>query len=186
MIYLQLFFSFLQIGLFSVGGGYAAIPLIQEQVVHLHQWLSLKEFYDIVTIAEMTPGPMAINAATFVGIKIAGIPGAFLATFSTVLPSILIVTSLASLLYYRRGHAVHYMERILYGLRPAVVAMITSAALGLMKIALLHENRMDFFELGLFLLGVYALRKKKISPMIVLAASGAIFFVVKSLLPLLH
>ncbi len=67
MICLKLFWSFFQIGLFSVGGGYAAMPLIQNQVVDLHQWLSMQEFADIVTIAEMTPGPIAINAATFVG-----------------------------------------------------------------------------------------------------------------------
>ena len=71
MIYLHLFLSFLQIGLFSFGGGYAAIPLIQDQVVTLNHWLSMKEFTDLVTISQMTPGPIAINSATFVGIKIA-------------------------------------------------------------------------------------------------------------------
>ena len=80
MIYLQLFLSFLQIGLFSFGGGYAAMPLIQDQVVALNHWLSMKEFTDLVTISQMTPGPIAINSATFVGIKIAGIPGAIAAT----------------------------------------------------------------------------------------------------------
>ena len=72
MIYLQLFWSFLQIGLFSFGGGYAAIPLIQGQIVDRHGWLSMPEFTDLVTISQMTPGPIAINSATFVGIKIAG------------------------------------------------------------------------------------------------------------------
>ena len=87
MIYLQLFLSMFQIGLFSVGGGYVAIPLIQHQVVELHGWLSATEFTDIITIAEMTPGPIAINSATFVGIRVAGIPGALVATFGCVLPS---------------------------------------------------------------------------------------------------
>ena len=72
MGYLKLFWSFFQIGLFSVGGGYAAMPLIQSQVVDLHHWLSMQEFADIVTIAEMTPGPIAINAATFVGTRVTG------------------------------------------------------------------------------------------------------------------
>ena len=76
MIYLQLFISFLQIGMFSFGGGYAAMPLIQGQVVTLHHWLSMEEFTDLITISQMTPGPIAVNSATFVGIKIAGIPGA--------------------------------------------------------------------------------------------------------------
>lgn len=70
-IYLQLFWSFFQIGLFSIGGGYAAMPLIQNQVVSIHSWLTMAEFADIVTIAEMTPGPIAINSATFVGTKVA-------------------------------------------------------------------------------------------------------------------
>ena len=69
MTYLQLFISFFQIGLFSIGGGYAALPLIQEQVVNLHGWMDMTQFIDIITISQMTPGPIAINAATFVGIK---------------------------------------------------------------------------------------------------------------------
>ncbi len=76
MIYLQLFFSFLQVGLFSIGGGYAAIPLIQSQAVDKYGWLSLSEFTNLVTVAEMTPGPIGVNAATFTGIQIAGVGGA--------------------------------------------------------------------------------------------------------------
>ena len=86
MIYLQLFLSFLQIGLFSFGGGYAAIPLIQGQIVDQHGWLSMAEFTDLITISQMTPGPIAINSATFVGIKIAGLPGAAVATLGCILP----------------------------------------------------------------------------------------------------
>ena len=80
MIYLELFWSFFQIGLFSIGGGYAAMPLIQNQVVDIHPWLTMTQFADIMTIAEMTPGPIAINSATFVGIRVAGFPGAIVAT----------------------------------------------------------------------------------------------------------
>ena len=92
MIYLKLFVSFLQIGLFSFGGGYAAMPLIQEQIVNIHGWLSMSEFTDLITISQMTPGPIAINSATFVGVKIAGIPGAAGATFGCILPSCIIVS----------------------------------------------------------------------------------------------
>lgn len=76
MSYIQLFLSFLQIGAFSFGGGYAAMPLIQNQVVTLHHWLTAGEFNDLVTISQMTPGPIAVNSATFVGLRIAGLPGA--------------------------------------------------------------------------------------------------------------
>ena len=97
MLLLKLFFSFIQVGLFSVGGGYAAMPLIQGQVVTLHGWLTKSEFTDLITISQMTPGPIAVNSATFVGMKIAGIPGAVVATAGCILPSCVIVTILARL-----------------------------------------------------------------------------------------
>lgn len=86
MIYVELLWSFFQIGLFSIGGGYAAMPLIQHQVVDLHPWLTMTQFADIMTIAEMTPGPIAINSATFVGIQVAGLPGALVATRGVFCP----------------------------------------------------------------------------------------------------
>ena len=92
---LQLFFSFFQIGLFSIGGGYAAMPLIQNQVVDLHGWLTMEQFGDIMAIAEMTPGPIAINAATFVGIRVAGFPGAVAASLGCIIPSLIIVSLLS-------------------------------------------------------------------------------------------
>lgn len=97
MIYLQLFLSFLQVGMFSFGGGYAALPLIQGQVVKTHSWLSMSEFTDLITISQMTPGPIAVNSATFVGEKIAGIPGALCATAGYILPSCIIVTVIAKI-----------------------------------------------------------------------------------------
>ena len=96
-IYLELLWSFFQIGLFSIGGGYAAMPLIEHQVVDLHGWLNMTQFADIVTISQMTPGPIAINSATFVGTRVAGLPGAIVATVGCVLPSCIIVLFLAFL-----------------------------------------------------------------------------------------
>ena len=92
---LQLFFSFIKVGLFSVGGGYAAIPLIQSQIVDNLGLMTLAEFTDLITIAEMTPGPISINSATFVGTRLAGIPGALLCTLGCVLPAFLIFLTLA-------------------------------------------------------------------------------------------
>ena len=86
MIYIQLFLSFLQIGLFSVGGGYAAIPLVQSLIVERQGWITMTEFTNLITIAEMTPGPIAVNSATFVGIRIAGLPGAVAATWGCIFP----------------------------------------------------------------------------------------------------
>ena len=134
MIYLELLWSFMQIGLFSIGGGYAAMPLIQNQVVDVHPWLTMQEFADIMTIAEMTPGPIAINAATFVGTQVAGLPGAVLATVGCVLPSCVIVLTLAYVYYRFRGLTM--VQGVLAGLRPAVIAMIGSAGISLLILAL--------------------------------------------------
>ena len=138
MIYLELLWSFFQIGLFSIGGGYAAMPLIQNQVVDVHPWMTMTQFADIMAIAEMTPGPIAVNAATFVGIQVAGIPGAVIATFGCILPSCLIVMTLAYIYYHFRG--LKMVQGILAGLRPAVVAMIASAGISLVILSFYGER----------------------------------------------
>ena len=125
MIYWELFWSFVQVGAFCVGGGYASMPLIQEQVIERHGWLTLQQFIDIFTISQMTPGPIGINAATFVGTKVAGVPGAIAATAGFVFPSIIIVLILAKL-FFKYGD-IGPIRGILNGLRPAVVALICSA-----------------------------------------------------------
>ena len=130
MMYIQLFLSFFQISLFSFGGGYAALPLIQGQVVNVHHWLSMTEFTDLITISQMTPGPIAINSATFVGTKIAGIPGAVVSTLGCILPSCILVTLLAWL--YLKYQEMNLLQSVLQSLRPAVVAMIASAGVSIL------------------------------------------------------
>ena len=117
MIYLQLFLSFMQVGLFSVGGGYAAMPLIRSQVVEQHSWLTMQEFTDLVTIAEMTPGPIAINSATFVGLRIAQLPGAVIATLGCITPALVLVSLLAWV--YRKYKDLSLLQTILACLRPS-------------------------------------------------------------------
>lgn len=126
MIYLELFLSFLQIGALSFGGGYAAMPLIQNQVVSIHGWLTMKEFTDLVTISQMTPGPIAINSATFVGYQVCGTFGAFCATLGVVLPSFLIILLVAR--FYAAFRASAAVSGAMSGLRPAVIGMIGAAA----------------------------------------------------------
>ena len=147
MVYLELLWSFIQIGLFSIGGGYAAMPLIQHQVVDLHPWLTMNQFADIMTISEMTPGPIAINCATFVGIQVAGIPGAIVATVGCVLPSCIIVLLLAVVYYRFRGLSL--VQGVLKGLRPAVVAMIASAGLSLLILAVYGQRTIPAEPLNL-------------------------------------
>lgn len=177
MIYLNLFLSFFQIGLFSIGGGYAAMPLIQEQVVDLHPWLTMTQFADIMTIAEMTPGPIAINSATFVGIQVAGLPGAIIATLGCVFPSCVIVMTLAYIYY--RFREMNMVQGVLAGLRPAVIAMIASAGISLLILAIYGQRTLpddlmtfDFIGLIIFCVGFIVLRKRKPSPLWVMAGSG--------------
>lgn len=177
MIYLELFWSFLQIGLFSIGGGYAALPLIQEQVVDLHPWLNMTQFADIMTIAEMTPGPIAVNSATFVGIQIAGLPGAIIASIGCIFPSCVIVLTLAYIYYRFRGLSM--VQGILAGLRPAVVSMIASAGISLFIMALYGQRTLpadlksfDVIALVIFTVGFLILRKWKTNPIYVMAGCG--------------
>lgn len=176
MIYLQLFLSFLQIGLFSFGGGYAAMPLIQGQVVTTHGWLSMAEFTDLVTISQMTPGPIAVNSATFVGIKIAGIPGALAATFGCILPSCIIVTLIAWL--YLKYRNMTMLQGVLNSLRPAVVAMIASAGISILVTAfwggaaLISLKSTDWILVVIFVACVVLLKKVKMNPIWVMILAG--------------
>ena len=177
MIYLELFWSFFQVGLFSIGGGYAAMPLIQDQVVDIHPWLTMTGFADIMAIAEMTPGPIALNAATFVGIQVAGLPGALIATIGCIFPSCVIVMTLAYVYYRFRGLSI--VQGVLAGLRPAVIAMIASAGISLMILALYGQRTLpadlssfDLMALVIFLAGFFVLRKWKPSPIKVMAGAA--------------
>lgn len=178
MIYLQLFLSFLQIGLFSFGGGYAAMPLIQGQVVTLHGWLTMSEFTDLITISQITPGPIAVNSATFVGLKIAGIPGAVVATAGCILPSCIIVTILARL--YLKYRNLDLMQGVLKSLRPAVVAMIASAGILILKNAFWGSGESmsltgtEWSMVVIFGICVLLLRKTKMNPVWVMVLAGVI------------
>lgn len=176
MIYLQLFWSFLQIGLFSFGGGYAAMPLIQGQVVTSHGWLTMSEFTDLITISQMTPGPIAVNSATFVGLKIAGIPGAVVATVGCILPSCIIVTILAKL--YLRYRSMDMLQGVLHSLRPAVVAMIASAGVQIL-ITAFWGNGIEISLFGtkwimilIFAICILPLRSTKLNPIWVMVLAG--------------
>ena len=175
MILWQLLLSFLQVGMFSIGGGYAAMPLIQSQVVETYGWLTMSEFTDLITIAEMTPGPIAVNSATFVGIRIAGIPGAIVATVGCILPSIIIVSILARIYArYREGLA---MQTVLTCLRSTVVALIAAAGVSILQnvvfagLPLLMTN-VQWIPLGIFTSALFALRRWKLNPILVMALCG--------------
>ena len=178
MIYIELFWSFVQVGLFCVGGGYASMPLIQAQVIDVHGWLSISEFIDIFTISQMTPGPIGINAATFVGMKVAGFLGAIVATLGFVTPSFILGIILAKL-FFKYGN-IGVIKGILNGLRPAVVALICSAGMSFIFLALFNTEKMpinvaDIDYLGLFVLIVaFIAVRKKVGIIKILAGSGVL------------
>ena len=172
MIYLELFLSFLRIGAFSFGGGYAAMPLIQEEVVQRHAWISMAGFADLVTISQMTPGPIAINAATFIGLQVGGLPGAVAATIGNVLPSCLIVTLLAVI--YTRYRKLRLLQGILQMLRPAVVALIFTAGLQILLPAIGLPDTPELRMCLWFLLALFMLRKLHWDPILVMVLTGVL------------
>ena len=185
MIYLQLFWSFFQVGLFSIGGGYAALPVIQSQIVDLHGWLTAAEFSDLITIAEMTPGPIAINGATFVGIRCAGLPGAAVATLGFILPACVLVSVLAWV--YKKYHSLTLMRSVLSTLRPAVVALIASAGLRILQEALLGgaailPQNVDWMAALCFLAALLLIRKAKWNPILTMFLCGAAYTAVHLIL----
>ncbi len=139
ILYLQLFWTFFQIGLFGFGGGYAMISMIQGEVVTRHHWLDAGQFTDIVAISQSTPGPIGINSATYVGYSSLvnagyapgwGVLGSFIATFAVVLPSFVLMLLISKFLMKYKNHP--YVENVFLGLRPAVVGLLAAAALLLM------------------------------------------------------
>jgi chromate transporter len=183
MILLTLYWSFFQIGLFSIGGGYAALPLIQNQVVDVHNWLTMTEFADVVTLSQMTPGPIAINAASFIGIRMGGIPGAVIATLGCITPSIILSLILAYVYYRYRGLTT--FQGVMKGLRPAVVALITSAGISLVLLAFWKGeavtadlSKVDLLSVAIFVIALFILRKWKVSQIAIMIGAGIIGLVV--------
>jgi chromate transporter len=176
---LKLFFSFIQVGLFSVGGGYAAIPLIQNQIVSILGLMTLAEFADLITIAEMTPGPISLNCSTFVGTRLSGFLGAIICSLGVILPSFVISLILAH--YYYKYKNFDGVQTILASLRPAVVALISTAGLSILTLALFNAQKGEIIfsnfriiEFLLFIGGLIALRKFKINAITVILGSGII------------
>lgn len=137
MILLILFIAFLQIGILAFGGGYAILPFIQNIVVDNHGWLTSREMLDVVTISQMTPGPIALNAATFVGAKISGILGSIVATFAIVLPQFIIMITLAYL--YFSDREISFMQKMIKSLRPAIAGLIIIATLDMIQSSIFNN-----------------------------------------------
>ena len=184
MIFIELFYTFFKIGLFSFGGGYGMLSVIQGEIVARHGWLTVQEFTDIVAVSQMTPGPIGINAATYVGytaIDNAGysplmaVIGSLLASFAVMLPSFVLMLVVSRFFMKYSKHT--SIERVFAVLRPVVVGLIASAALLLMSrenFGLPQESPLQFIvSVALFLFSFVAVKRFGISPILVLVISGA-------------
>ena len=127
----RVFFTFFKIGAFTFGGGYAMIPLIQRETVEKHGWISDDDILEVVAIAESTPGPIAINAATFIGYRVAGFLGALCATLGVVLPSFVVILAISGIL--RQFQHIKAVQYAFVGIRAGVLALIVKAFWGMLK-----------------------------------------------------
>lgn len=184
MIFWQLFYNFFVIGLFTIGGGYAMLPLIQRVVVHDHAWISDQAFTDIVAISQMTPGPIGINSATYIGYSVAReagfsqflcVCGSFTATLAVVLPSFLIVLYLCHV-YQKFNHSPIF-GGLMAGLRPTVAGLIGAAALLMVG----ADNFPDWKSWMIFAAAFVAAMWSKAGPILILAVSGCVGYVLYGL-----
>lgn len=178
-IILTLFIRFFQIGLFSIGGGYAIIPLIQEQVVHSYNWLTIQEYTDIITISQMTPGPLVVNTASFVGIRIAGFPGAVAATVGSILSGFCISIFLYN--FFKKHKNIESISNVLKALRSSSVGLIASAASTIILLAFfgtatldLKMHSINIAAVVAFLITLFLLRKYKLNPILIMILSGLV------------
>lgn len=163
----KLFISFLKIGAFSFGGGYAMLPLIEDEIIKVHGWLTTSEFVDILAIAEMTPGSIAINSATFLGYKVSGVLGSAIATFAVVLPSFIVMGLIFH--FVERFKKSPYVDWVFTGIRPIVLGLIGAAAVTVGKNAFI-DYKSVLITIGLF----YFVTFKKLNPIIGLVACGVL------------
>ncbi|MDR2010513.1 MAG: chromate transporter [Bacteroidales bacterium] len=165
-LYLQLFISFFKIGLFGFGGGYAIISLIQHEILS-NEWITQSELTDIIAISQMTPGPIGINSATYVGYAATGsVWGAAVATFAVILPSFIIMITVCRFLVILEGNK--YLEFALQGLRPTVIGLIGAAALLLMN----SQNFIDYKSVILFIAALILSVKFKAHPILLIIGAG--------------
>ena len=173
MIYLELFYTFFIIGAFTFGGGYAMLSLIQNEVVVEHEWISAQQFTEIVAISQMTPGPIGINSATYIGYSVTGnVFGSLLSTTAVMLPSFIIVLTICKLYnkFKENNHVAHLMTL----LKPMVIGMIAAAA----GILVTKENFFNWSSWALFAAAFVALQWGKVNPIIVIIVAGLIGIVI--------
>lgn len=172
---LELFLTFFKIGMFTFGGGYAMIPLIEREMIYGKKWIDKDELLEIITISQMTPGPIAINAATFIGKKKAGILGSIAATLGVIAPSLLVITVISA--FFSKSFLNPTMQKIFIGLRAGIAALILSSVIKLSKNTLI-----DYFSYVVFIVSLIGLVFFNVSPVTLILFFGVgciLFFTVR-------
>ena len=183
MIYLQLFLSYLKIGFFGFGGGYAMLSLIQNEIVEQRGWLTTTQFADIVAVSQITPGPIAINSATYIGYEIGGVLGSVVATFAVCLPSLTLMLFLTR--FFLRHRENRFIQSVVKAVGPVVVGMIASAALLMMfPVSGKNENFVDVWSWILFAACLYG-SYRKVNPILMIIISAAVGVLIYVVVPML-
>lgn len=165
MIIIELFITFFKIGMIAFGGGYGALSIIQDEIVRVNSWLNISEFLDLVSISQMTPGPIAINSATFIGYRIAGVPGSLACTIGVILPSVIWIAVIIKVL--TMASKILDTEKIFDALRISIVALIIAATI---NIGVGAVN--SLFHIGLGIIAFSIIQKYKISVIWVILSCG--------------
>ena len=172
---IKLFFEFVYVGLLSFGGGYATIPLIENRIISVHHWISIREFVDMITISQMTPGPLTVNVSTFVGYTFAGPLGSIVATLGSAIPGVLM--TLFMIHQYDKHHNSKLWHTILKSLRISAAALIAIATVHIGRLVFVESISNSLlqilFTLALFLIAI----KKNIDPLIILLISAIFGFI---------
>ena len=192
MMLLDMLYTFFKIGLFTIGGGYAMIPLIRQELV-AKGWMTAAEITDVIAIAKMTPGPFAVNTATFAGMKIFGVGGAIACTFGVILPSLIITMFVARFFFTYNKHKL--VQGALAGIRPVVVALIAYAVWSVASVTIFQEEAIaqgmvaafksvDPRSIVILAVALFLLLRAKAHPILVIAVSGALSIIGYMALPL--
>jgi chromate transporter len=183
VIYLQLFLSYLKIGFFGFGGGYAMLSLIQNEIVEQRGWLTTMQFADIVAVSQITPGPIAINSATYIGYEIGGVLGSVVAAFAVCLPSLTLMLFLTR--FFLRHRENRFIQSVVKAVGPVVVGMIASAALLMMfPVSGKNENFVDVWSWILFAACLYG-SYRKVNPILMIILSAAVGVLLYAIVPML-
>lgn len=166
---LELFYTFFKIGMISIGGGYAILPIIQFQIVDSLKLITIEQYIHIITISQMTPGPLVVNTASFVGLQISGVMGAIVATLGSVISGVFL--SIVLYKFFMKYRSLKSINHVLLGLRSTSIGLIAASAVTILMLSFYSNNQFSFTSLSLFVLS-YILSMKIKKPLMVIFISG--------------